>query len=735
MKRTLFCLTLGLLLLCCAAMAETTPPPMPTQPPLMQDAPDDLVLYCNPDGGVKYHLNPRCVSVHSRYLPLAGQFLYGELNDAPYAALKPCAVCGAPLRSETAEPSAPAATAVPTVTPVSDTTPVPVWVNSQSVVDDLRETPIDMPAGDEYLTVNFGVTTWRGDSFHTNAAVGRLDAAPTGLEVVWTVETATDSTGVHAGFSWYSQPAIIQWPKELRAVMNLTEEAANTTALKEVIFASLDGQIYFLNLADGTATREAIAPGYPMLGAVTVHPLGYPLLLAGQYSASLPYTSGSIGLHWYELLTQHQLRFIDGTMAALGVEDADSGAFNTSALIDRNTNTAIALSKDGYLYTEALDMRFIVDDGQILRMDSGFLRPVWAKVTAADEQVTSAPVMHGSCLWFGTDKGRILCVDTTTMQPLWSTQVAQTIYALSMEQDEDGQLWLYTGSATGGIPAGMSVAPMQFFRLNADTGETDWAATLDVRLVSFYEGALAACVVGENALDGLVFFALSDVPGMVIALDKETGEVRWQHGMSSECRSSPVAVYAEDGQGWIIQTDESGLMTLLDGLTGEEVASLDLGGHRWSSPAVYGDMLVIGSCVYGNNGMPSGRIYGVRIRSLQVGPPDAPADPITRLADFLAAWNANDQAAMLTLCSPAWKAQQASPELALFQLVMNRTALAWDIAEQGMEGDDRLYTADVLLDRNNGREPVEYRFTLRVSLESSEYYIIPDGLASGVKAE
>jgi len=364
-------------------------------------------------------------------------------------------------------------------------------------------------------------------------------------------------------------------------------------------------------------------------------------------------------------------------------------------------------------------------------MFSDFTTPLWVKLTDDGERVTTAPVMYGSRLWFGTSKGRILCVDTANLQHLWSLQPGGVIYSLAMEQDETGQLWLYTGTATG--DAVTISCPMQLFRINADTGETDWAATPDIRLVSFYDGALAACVVGENALDGLVFFALSDVPGMVIALDKETGDVCWQHGMPSECRSSPVAVYTEDGQGWIIQTDESGLMTLLDGLTGAEVASLTLTGDRWSSPAAFDDMLVIGSCVYGDDGLPAGgHIYGVRLRSLQISPPDAPASPDTRLNEFLAAWSANDLSAMLALCSPTWKAQQASPELALFQLVMNRTALAWDVAGQGMEGSERLYAVDVLLDRNNGREAEKYRFTLRVSLESSEYYIIPDSLATAV---
>lgn len=80
---------------------ETTPAtnPMPTQPVLNTGAPN-LVLYYNPDGGEKYHIDPNCDSVNTRWKPLAGQFLYSQLNEDPYSALEQCSVCGAPLREK-----------------------------------------------------------------------------------------------------------------------------------------------------------------------------------------------------------------------------------------------------------------------------------------------------------------------------------------------------------------------------------------------------------------------------------------------------------------------------------------------------------------------------------------------------------------------------------------------------------------------------------------------------------
>ena len=58
----------------------------------------ETVLYYNPSGGQYYHIDPNCLSVHPSFLPLAGSFRSGELNDEPYISLEPCSVCGAPAR-------------------------------------------------------------------------------------------------------------------------------------------------------------------------------------------------------------------------------------------------------------------------------------------------------------------------------------------------------------------------------------------------------------------------------------------------------------------------------------------------------------------------------------------------------------------------------------------------------------------------------------------------------------
>ncbi len=59
---------------------------------------DDLKLYFNPTGGKNYHADARCPGVKSRWLPLKGEFTYGELDDADYSHFTPCNSCNPPLR-------------------------------------------------------------------------------------------------------------------------------------------------------------------------------------------------------------------------------------------------------------------------------------------------------------------------------------------------------------------------------------------------------------------------------------------------------------------------------------------------------------------------------------------------------------------------------------------------------------------------------------------------------------
>ena len=82
---------------------QATPTPNPDETPTPSPEPTatptpgpKTKLYYNKDGGKKYHIDPNCSSVASKYLPLKGSFNYGDIKKSPYNKLKPCDVCGAP---------------------------------------------------------------------------------------------------------------------------------------------------------------------------------------------------------------------------------------------------------------------------------------------------------------------------------------------------------------------------------------------------------------------------------------------------------------------------------------------------------------------------------------------------------------------------------------------------------------------------------------------------------------
>ena len=85
------------------ASLATNEIPEPTLVPELTPAPSaeitgDTILYYNPEGGSKYHLDPYCKTVNPKFLPLQGTFRYSEVNDPQYQELRTCHICLAPER-------------------------------------------------------------------------------------------------------------------------------------------------------------------------------------------------------------------------------------------------------------------------------------------------------------------------------------------------------------------------------------------------------------------------------------------------------------------------------------------------------------------------------------------------------------------------------------------------------------------------------------------------------------
>ena len=567
-----------------------------------------------------------------------------------------------PTATPTAEPTA-EPTQTPTPEPTEEPTPEPtpkpeamavesadpsliaetvIYKDDRKVKTYEREKPIDMPAADAYLPRSFGVTTFRGNAFRQNAAVETVESA-TSLALEWTVEAGSvaGSSRNYYGIGWTGQPVIAKWPSDIRKSMALEQIRKDQKHMTEVIVAGMDGTIYFLDLLDGSPTREAIKFGYPMRSTPSLHPLSYPMMTSGQYARKMKSgTSKDIGLYYYNLMDSKVLRMIDGIDRKLKrtYSENASGAFDTSALIDRTTNTLIAIGTNGLLYTEKLDMNMMLDqETGSLVYEFGDPTEVVTMMShtkgqkAGNVAVESSLAMFGSYAYYADLDGVLRCVDTTTMTTAWAVDTGDSVraaIALDLEEGEGAsKVWLYTADLVNNRQKGN----VTIRRYNAMTGEEDWAFAIhcadakkkDVTFNAIVTpGAMASPVIGQNGLSELVYFTLSSVsatgaeklsgdkaiPGVIIAFDKATGEVVWHKNMDAYCYSSPVAVYDAEGKGWIIQACSNGTIYLLDGLTGKEVSTLQVNGVIEGSPAVYGDTLVIGT-----TGKDTSYIYGIKI--------------------------------------------------------------------------------------------------------------------------
>lgn len=522
-----------------------------------------------------------------------------------------------------ADQPAPTATPMPALTVTASEDALPeklnyketVYANGKSVKDLTRAQPLAMPAPGEYTGYAGGVFTFRSDSFRGNAAFGYADAAQGRLAELWRTEVGslrTDAGSVY-GVGWTGQPAIVKWLLEIRGMMNIKPEKRDVTALKEVIIAAQDGKVYFLDLADGVATRDAIDIGYPFKGSVSVDPNGRPLLAVGQGISMLAGKTGDIGLHVYNLIDQSQAYFLNGRRSNKQSQFATNGAFDGTALFDRVSDNLVVAGENGLVYTIKLNSTFDYKDKMSITIDPE-VTYVKGKGKQNDNTVSieSSAAMYGKYIFVADKHGIVRCIDSDTMTTVWASDNGDNTDAtIALGFDPDGSLGLYTGNTSHARLGSKKNVTLR--RLDAMTGAQIWGYEIKSKYNKEERGgAKASPIVGEHEISDLVIFTvnLTDNGGStMLALNKQTGTLVWQYALSAPTISSPVAVYNQAGQAWIIQGDESGKLTMLAGKTGQVVTDLMLEGAIDGSPAVYNDYLVVGTTAKSGS-----YIYGVRIQ-------------------------------------------------------------------------------------------------------------------------
>lgn len=523
---------------------------------------------------------------------------------------------------ETAE--SPAVTVQPTPTPTPEPTPTPVGlpdfkphsvdgteperlISSTAIMVDGEvveqyesdyEINFDLP---ERYTELEGIVTFRGDNFRSGAAYGTAAVSSKTLTKAWSKSTSglSDTDGTYwSGSGWTGQPLIVKWPEATRKnISAMYDWAREKEGLVEVIYATLDGHVYFYELTSGEYTRDPLNLGFNYKGAGALDPRGYPILYVGSGVDSV---NGRSRVKVVNLI-DNSVMFEFGhneTFANRGWH-----MFDSSPLVSAETDQLIYPGENGILYIIHLNTKYNEQTGELSVDPDNIVKWKYNGVRSGSRYwlgVESSAAIINNYIFLADNGGNLMCLDLNTLKLVWVQDVLDDTNCSPVVDVEDGHPYIYISTSFHYGWRSYSTAEIPIFKIDAETGEIVWHTDYTCYTVQDLSGGVQGTIaVGKNKLSDMIFVPVARTPGAssgtLAALKKDTGEVVWEKETSMYSWSSPVDFYDADGNGYLLYCNSGFNMFLIDGKTGEQLDYMNLGGNIEASPAMYGNYAVVGT--------------------------------------------------------------------------------------------------------------------------------------------
>lgn len=523
---------------------------------------------------------------------------------------------------ETAE--SPAVTVQPTPTPTPEPTPTPVGlpdfkphsvdgteperlISSTAIMVDGEvveeyesdyEINFDLP---ERYTELEGIVTFRGDNFRSGAAYGTASVSSKTLTKVWSKSTSglSDTDGTYwSGSGWTGQPLIVKWPEATRKnISAMYDWAREKEGLVEVIYATLDGHVYFYELTSGEYTRDPLNLGFNYKGAGALDPRGYPILYVGSGVDSV---NGRSRVKVVNLI-DNSVMFEFGhneTFANRGWH-----MFDSSPLVSAETDQLIYPGENGILYIIHLNTKYNEQTGELSVDPDNIVKWKYNGVRSGSRYwlgVESSAAIINNYIFLADNGGNLMCLDLNTLELVWVQDVLDDTNCSPVVDVENGHPYIYISTSFHYGWRSYSTAAIPIFKIDAETGEIVWRTDYTCYTVQDLSGGVQGTIaVGKNKLSDMIFVPIARTPGAssgtLAALKKDTGEVVWERETSMYSWSSPVDFYDADGNGYLLYCNSGFNMFLIDGKTGEQLDYMNLGGNIKASPAMYGNYAVVGT--------------------------------------------------------------------------------------------------------------------------------------------
>lgn len=513
----------------------------------------------------------------------------------------------------------PAPTPTPTPAPTPVPTPLPEFEPVQSVPATITGTAIsvngetvdsyrspegqemDFGAGSDYTGVK-GIVTFRGNNFRDTAQYGETVISECSFGTHWRRSTdgLSDSSGSYWGGSgWTGQPLIVEWPAETRQIMNMYDWAKEKDGLVEVIYATLDGYVYFLDLETGESTRDRLFLGWSFKGAGALDPRGYPILYVG---GGLFNGSGQAPRVLVVSLIDGEILYSFGEYDEFAPR-SEWSAFDSSALVDAQTDTLIYPGENGVIYFAHLNTQYDEAAGTLSVQPE--MRKFAFTSTSSDAYYygmeDSALAWRGH-LFIADNGGNFLCIDMNTLEIEWRFDCLDDTNCTGvLEVDETGHPYIYLSTSFHMGWRSYYTATIPVWKIDAVTGKEVWHHDYECYSESGLSGGVqGSLTLGKGELDGILYVAMARYPnsydGELLALDTETGEEIWTYQSDSYSWSTPTCFYDTEGNGYVLYTScIGGRMYWLDGLTGEVLDVFPFDCTMEASPVVYNNKVVIGT--------------------------------------------------------------------------------------------------------------------------------------------
>ena len=444
---------------------------------------------------------------------------------------------------------------------------------------------IDFYTGETYASLP-GVTCFRGNNMRDTASYGTVTVNEEKLNILW--QKNIGGMGEWTGVGWNGQPAIVKWNSFVIKDMNIKDEKKNKDGLKEVIYATLDGNVYFLDLEDGKETRSKLTIGAPIKGSVSVDPRGIPILYVGQ---GIENNNVSFAYRIFSLVDFSKLYEFRGHDS---FARRDWGAFDSTALIDGSNDSIYLCGENGIFYSGRLNTTYVKGKVAVSPQIDKYRYDFNNKNRRGMENSIAIYNNYG---FFADNDGMLQCLNLKTLKPVWSVNVNDDTDSTVVLDKKGNELSLFTACE---IDFQGNDGYSYTRKIDGATGRILWENKYKCAFDDHTNGgALATPIVGKNDISNLVIYNIARTPsyneGILIALDKESGREVWKLRLKNYCWSSPVALYTKEGKSYIVQCDSTGKAMLIEGTTGKILHSIDLGSNVEGSPAAFNNTLVVGT--------------------------------------------------------------------------------------------------------------------------------------------